>query len=103
MATMNYTNTHTSMNEARENSKDELDTKVGNILGQFINGNPHQEPFKTNIREQPVTQERKPYAPKKADRLTNAGTARATIAASQERPNGTTEDNYAKDHQHQTV
>ena len=59
--------------------------------------------FKTEIPEQPVTQERQPYIPSAEDRLTDLGVARATIAASKEHPNGTTEDEYAQRHQHQTV
>lgn len=86
-----------------ETSSADSDFKVANVVEHSTNGIAAQEPFKTNIKEQPVTQERKPYASQKGDRLTNAGTSRATIAASQESPNGTTEGNYAKDHQHQTV
>ena len=60
-------------------------------------------PFKTSIKEQPITQERKPCMLPPGSVLTNAGTARATLAASREKPNGTTEDDYAARHQHQTV
>lgn len=91
------------MDGNRETSSDDFDLKVNNVVEHSMNGISAQEPFKTNIKEQPITQERKPFAPQKGDRLTNAGTPRATIAASEERPNGTTEGNYAKDHQHQTV
>jgi len=62
-----------------------------------------EKPFKTKIFEQPVTNERKPYLPPPDSVLRNPGTARATIAASREKPNGTTEDNWAATHQHQTV
>ena len=82
---------------------DDTEMEADNIVGHLTDDVPPQAPFKTDIKEQPVTQERKPYAPQTGDRLTNAGTARATIAASQESPNGTTEGNYARDHQHQTV
>lgn len=100
---MSSNKTYSSMDGNRETSSDDSDLKVSNVIEHSINGNSAQEPFKTNIQEQPVTQERKPFAPQKGDRLANAGTPRATIAASEERPNGTTEGNYAKDHQHQTV
>ena len=95
--------THTSMEGTGRTSSDGSDAKVGDALGHFINGVAPQEPFKTVIRGQPVTHERKPYVPQEGDRLINAGSARATIAASKESPNGTTDGNYAKDHQHQTV
>ena len=62
-----------------------------------------ERPFKTSIPQQPVTEERIPYLPPPSSVLTNAGTARATLAASREKPNGTTENNYAANHQHQTV
>ena len=71
-------------------------------------GNPNgltitQKPFKTAIHEQPVTQERRPFLPPPESVLQNAGTARATLAASHEKPNGTVEDGYAGVHQNQTV
>ena len=94
---------HVSMDGVRESSSNDTDVEVNNVVDHLSNAVPPQAPFKTNIKEQPVTQERKPYAPQKGDRLINAGTARATIAASQESPNGTTKGNYARDHQHQTV
>ena len=71
-----------------------------------IEGKPEgldQLAFKTEIPEQPVTQQRQPYIPSAEDHLTDLGVARATIAASKEHPNGTTEDDYAQRHQHQTV
>ena len=65
--------------------------------------NPPDKPYKVAIKEFPVTVERKPYVPSEDDPLVDAGTARATIAASKERPNGTTEHGWAAKHQHQTV
>ena len=62
-----------------------------------------QEPFKTAIAEQPVTKERIPFIPPPESVLQNAGTARATLAASREKPNGTTDNGYADSHQNQTV
>ncbi|KAK4693992.1 peroxygenase, partial [Lecanoromycetidae sp. Uapishka_2] len=62
-----------------------------------------ERPFQTTISEQPVTEERRPYKPPPDSVLTNPGTARATIAASHEKPNGTTENHWAATHQHQTV
>ena len=59
--------------------------------------------FRTAIPQQPVTEKRKPYVPTSRDHLTDFGVARATIAASKEHPNGTTQDGYARTHQHQTV
>ncbi|MCJ1408245.1 hypothetical protein MMC19_002319 [Ptychographa xylographoides] len=57
--------------------------------------------FKTSIPQQPITEIRQPYVPKDGDPLLDAGTARATIAASKESPNGTP--GWAETHQHQTV
>ena len=57
--------------------------------------------IKTYIIEQPVTIQRLPYVPSDGDLLVDAGTARATIAASKESPNGTP--GYAEKHQNKTV
>ncbi|KAL8881142.1 MAG: hypothetical protein Q9198_001596, partial [Flavoplaca austrocitrina] len=59
--------------------------------------------YVTAIQQQPITVEHKPYIPKYGAQLTDAGTARATVAVSNDSPNGTTEDGYAAKHQHQTV
>lgn len=64
---------------------------------------PPGKPYKTSIKEFPVTVERKPYVPSEGGELIDAGTARATVAATQEKPNGTTEHQWAEKHQHQTV
>lgn len=64
---------------------------------------PSQTTYLTSISQQPVTQHRPLYIPTMNDLLTDAGTARATLAASKESPNGTVEDDYAKRHQDQTV
>ena len=69
----------------------------------MANGYTVQAPFVTAIPEQAVTEARAPYLPAPNSKLTCAGTARATIAASSEKPNGTTEHDYARKHQHQTV
>lgn len=62
-----------------------------------------EKPWLTSIPEQPQTEQRKPFIGHKDERLSNAGTARAVIAASRESPNGTTEDDYAARHEQQTV
>lgn len=80
-------------------SSDEATTTAGNPNGLTI----IQKSFKTAIAEQPVTEERKPFLPPPESVLQDAGTARATLAASREKPNGTTEDGYADTHQNQTV
>lgn len=80
-------------------SSDDSTTVAGSPNGLTIT----QKPFKTVIAEQPVTEERKPFLPPPASVLQNAGTARATLAASHEKPNGTTDNNYAGTHQNQTV
>ena len=69
---------------------------------KLINGST-QVPFKIAIKEQAVTEQRPPYVPQHGDRLVEPGTARANLAPSKESPYGTTEDDYAKRHQDQTV
>jgi hypothetical protein len=59
--------------------------------------------FSTSIDEVPITTRRKLYVPNDKENLKDAGTARASIAASRESPSGTTEGNWAAEHQHQTV
>lgn len=59
--------------------------------------------YLTSIKQQPITVEHKPYVPKSGDELIDAGTARATLAVSNESPNGTVEDDYAAKNQHLTV
>lgn len=78
---------------------DDFTTVAASLNGLTIT----QKPFKTAITEQPVTEARRPFLPPPASVLQNAGTARATLAASHEKPNGTTDDNYAGTHQNQTV
>ena len=62
-----------------------------------------EKPWLTSIPEQPITQQRKPFIKRKDEALSNAGTARAVIAASRESPNGTIEDDYVRKHEKQTV
>jgi hypothetical protein len=62
-----------------------------------------EQPFLTSIPQQPQTEQRKPFIPRKDEPLSSPGTARATIAASREAPNGTVENDYAAKHQHQVV
>lgn len=65
--------------------------------------NPPKKPYKVAIKEYPVTLERLPYVPSENDPLVDPGTARANYAPTEEKPDGTTEGNWAKNHQHQTV
>ena len=80
-------------------SGDHATTANGSLNGLTI----IQKPFKTAIAEQPVTEERRPFLPPPESVLQSAGTARATLAASHEKPNGTTENGWASTHQNQTV
>ena len=91
------------MDDSSNTSIGDLNNKGSSALGHTISTTAPQEPLKTTIIEQPITQLRKPYVPQDGDHLIKAGVARATIAASKESPEGTVEGNYAKDHQHQTV
>ncbi|KAH9861735.1 hypothetical protein J1614_011488 [Plenodomus biglobosus] len=56
-----------------------------------------------SIRDVAVTEERKPYMNVDDSRLQHAGTARANLAPSVEAPHGTTQNDWAKKHSHQTV
>ncbi|KAG4262374.1 hypothetical protein FPRO03_10604 [Fusarium proliferatum] len=59
--------------------------------------------IKTSIDAVPVTVERKPYQPGvDKPRLAHAGVARANLAATHERHDGTTENDWAQRHQDQT-
>jgi len=81
-----------------------MNGESGNIT-KHANHEPslQQKPFLTVLPQQPVTELRKPFQPIEGDALQDAGTARATIAASREHPNGTTEGGYAARHQDRTV
>ncbi|RYO95012.1 hypothetical protein DL764_007754 [Monosporascus ibericus] len=58
----------------------------------------------TSIPEVPVTQKRVPFvAPADDDRLPHMGVARANVAATYQKPEGTTEDIWAERHKDQTV
>ena len=59
--------------------------------------------YATSLPNYPVTALRKPFKPTDNSPLTDAGTARANYAPTVESPNGTTENNYAKEHAHETV
>ena len=73
------------------------------LLKGEINHFPPAKPYNIAISEVPVTVERLSYYPKEGDRLQDAGTARANIAASNESPDGTSQDGWAENHKHQTV
>ncbi|CAJ2504403.1 Uu.00g117970.m01.CDS01 [Anthostomella pinea] len=61
-------------------------------------------PVVTSIRQVKVTGERKPFVPlDDGERLPDAGAARANIAASYDKPHGTTEHGWAEKHQGKTV
>ncbi|GJC78260.1 peroxygenase 1 [Colletotrichum liriopes] len=62
------------------------------------------EPVVYSIPEVPVTLQRKPFLqPEKDQKLAHTGTSRANLAATYEKPNGTTENGWAQRHRHQTV
>ncbi|KAI9825733.1 MAG: hypothetical protein M1826_006917 [Phylliscum demangeonii] len=59
--------------------------------------------YATGLKAYPVTLQRPPYVPRPEDKLVDAGTPRANMAATAEKPDGTTEDGWMEKHQHQTV
>ncbi|KAG9985260.1 Caleosin-domain-containing protein, partial [Aureobasidium melanogenum] len=73
------------------------------LVKDQISDFPPGKQYSIAIKEVPVTVERLPYYPKDGDHLQDPGTARANIAASNESPNGTSQDDWAQNHQHQTV
>ncbi|RQM08495.1 hypothetical protein DH86_00000524 [Scytalidium sp. 3C] len=71
--------------------------------GRSINGVQEQKVV-TSVAEVPVTMERKPFMQDDHNvTVSHTGTPRVNIAVSRERPNGTTDNNWASKHQHQTV
>ncbi|KAK6073500.1 caleosin domain-containing protein [Seiridium cupressi] len=73
----------------------------GEAKASMTNGTP---PVVTSIEAVPVTEERKPFIqPEDNQRLPHTGTARANIAATYEKPYGTTEDGWASRHKDKTV
>jgi len=105
-------------NEAKQTGNNVVDTlrlalpdKTGNFrdhsetrrIGDDINNYPLGKPYSVALRDAPVTVERLAYYPKEGDQLVDAGTARVNVAASNEAPEGTTQDSWAKEHEHETV
>lgn len=85
--------------DATSSASDDSVVRAENGHGQ----RPDKKPYQVALGQYPVTELRKPYVPKEGSPLVDSGVARANIAASQESPNGTTEDDYARRHQDQTV
>jgi len=92
----------TSRNDSGQDIPQDTKQKNG-VPARAVEHYPPGKSYCTSIDEVPVTSERKPYHPKAKAELQDAGTARATVAASTESPNGTLEGNWAAKHQHQTV
>ena len=78
-------------------------TELCKKLGAHINDHPLEKSYNVCLSSVPVTIERLPYIPSPHARLQDPGTARADIAATTSSPNGTTENDYAAKHAHQTV
>lgn len=74
-----------------------------NGVAPTSHGSSEEAHFDIAIKEQPVTEDHKPYVRSGDDPLLDAGTARANIAASKEYPNGTEDGGYTKKYSHQTV
>lgn len=56
-----------------------------------------------SIPEAPITEEYKAHAPPVDSKLVNSGVVQATFAPTAHAPYGTEKDDWAKQHQHQTV
>jgi peroxygenase len=79
------------------------DRKLHNELGKNINSFPPGRPYNVAIDTAPVTIERMPYIPSEGDKLIDPGTARASIAADNQHPHGTTDGDWAEIHKTETV
>jgi peroxygenase len=66
----------------------------------LTNGSPA---ITSSIPSVPVTSKRTPFTNPKDRPLPNAGEPRANLAPSVQSPHGTTENDWAKEHSHQTV
>lgn len=64
---------------------------------------PEGKPYAIALKQYPVTVHRQLYTPDPNDTLQDPGTARVNIAATRERPEGTTERNWKEDHRRETV
>jgi hypothetical protein len=92
-----------SRKDSGQDQPKDLQRKGFDLVGKAIEHYPKDKPYCTSIPEAPVTFERKPYVHRDSHPLLDPGTARATIAPTNENPNGTTDGNWARENQHQTV
>lgn len=91
---------HTALPEKTGNAvSEEQKTQLAKGVGNY----PAEKPYQSVLSGAPVTVERQLYYPKEGDRLLDPGTARANLAVSLEAPEGTTQDDWAKKHAHETV
>ncbi|KAM4057041.1 caleosin related protein [Hirsutella rhossiliensis] len=88
--------------ESKANDSVKRDGLAGRAETKADNGN--KPGVVTSIPEVPITVQRKPFVqPDDKVRLPHAGTARASLAATYERPDGTAQGGWAERHQNQTV
>ncbi|KAI9791618.1 MAG: hypothetical protein M1816_003704 [Peltula sp. TS41687] len=64
---------------------------------------PEGKPYAIALKQYPATVHRQLYTPDANDTLLDPGTARANIAPTRERPEGTTERNWKEEHRNETV
>ncbi|KAL5392110.1 hypothetical protein PMIN03_007276 [Paraphaeosphaeria minitans] len=64
---------------------------------------PREDVLIRSIRPVPITIKRKPFVAHPDSKLRNAGTARAYVAATEDKPYGTTHRDWTRNHSHQTV
>lgn len=86
-----------------DDDKERLQQQGHELVGRAIESYPAGKSYATGIDEVPITLERSPYIPGDHDPLLDPGTARATMAASKEAPNGTVHGGWTKNHQDKTV
>ncbi|KAL6710508.1 hypothetical protein ACN47E_008556 [Coniothyrium glycines] len=79
------------------------ETEVLRYGEQLTNGDDGYHDIVTSVPGAPVTEERKPFIAAPGSKLKYPSIARANLAATLDKPHGTTTDDWAKKHEHQTV
>ena len=59
--------------------------------------------YRVSIPEAHITEQYKAHVPPANSELVNSGVVQATYAPTSDAPHGTTKDDWAEEHQHQTV
>ncbi|KAH3942246.1 hypothetical protein HBI56_194520 [Parastagonospora nodorum] len=77
--------------------------KLSNHVNGYTNGDDAEYIIPISIPQESVSVQRTPWIPPKDSKLIHPGTARANLAATHDKPYGTTENKWSEKHAHQTV